>query len=557
MISNQQNDMIEITVNSKNAKKFPKGSTLEKISKEYQENSCSRIIAAIVRNELKELSSSIDENCDIRWVDACSSIGSRIYKRSLTFVFIRACMELYSGCQVNVEHSINKGLYCEVKYKKELQIEDSQRIYNRMKEIIEEDVPFEKRRVSVEEAIDIFKDYDQMSKVKLLKYREKPYIKLYQCGWLKNYFYGYMVPSTGYLKEFNLQYYPPGFVLQYPRNEDGGKIPDFVDNPKIFKVFRESEKWAEILQVDYVASLNDLIVSQKEDEYIRISEALHEKKIAQMADYIAEDLNHRRLILIAGPSSSGKTSLARRLSIQLRVNGLKPKSISLDDYFVDREKTPLDENGEYNFEAIEAIDLNLFNKDLKKILSGETVEIPTFNFKTGKREYRGKTIQIDKDQPLILEGIHALNDRLTESVERNLKFKIYISCLTQLNIDEHNRIPTTDARLIRRMVRDHQFRGNDALRTMSMWPSVRRGEEAYIFPFQEDADVMFNSALFYELSVLKKYAEPLLRQIDRGSPQFPEAKRLLKFLSYFVVLENEDDIPKTSILREFIGNGAF
>lgn len=557
MISNQQNDMIEITVNSKNAKKFPKGSTLEKISKEYQDNSCSRIIAAIVRNELKELSSSIDENCDIRWVDACSSIGSRIYKRSLTFVFIRACMELYSGCQVNVEHSINKGLYCEVKYKKELQIEDSQRIYNRMKEIIEEDVPFEKRRVSVEEAIDIFKDYDQMSKVKLLKYREKPYIKLYQCGWLKNYFYGYMVPSTGYLKEFNLQYYPPGFVLQYPRNEDGGKIPDFVDNPKIFKVFRESEKWAEILQVDYVASLNDLIVSQKEDEYIRISEALHEKKIAQMADYIAEDLNHRRLILIAGPSSSGKTSLARRLSIQLRVNGLKPKSISLDDYFVDREKTPLDENGEYNFEAIEAIDLNLFNKDLKKILSGETVEIPTFNFKTGKREYRGKTIQIDKDQPLILEGIHALNDRLTESVERNLKFKIYISCLTQLNIDEHNRIPTTDARLIRRMVRDHQFRGNDALRTMSMWPSVRRGEEAYIFPFQEDADVMFNSALFYELSVLKKYAEPLLRQIDRGSPQFPEAKRLLKFLSYFVVLENEDDIPKTSILREFIGNGAF
>ncbi|SDY24737.1 nucleoside kinase [Tindallia californiensis] len=557
MVSNQQNNMIEITVNNKNAKRFPKGSTLEMISKEYQDNSCSRIIAAIVGNELKELSASIDGNCDIRWVDACSSIGSRIYKRSLTFVFIRACMELYSGCQVNVEHSINKGLYCEVKYKKELQIEDSQRIYNRMKEIIEEDVPFEKRRVSVEEAIDIFKDYTQMSKVKLLKYREKPYIKLYQCGWLKNYFYGYMVPSTGYLKEFNLQYYPPGFVLQYPRNEEGGKIPDFVDNPKIFKVFRESEKWAEILQVDYVASLNDLIVSQKEDEYIRIAEALHEKKIAQMADYIAEDLSHRRLILIAGPSSSGKTSLARRLSIQLRVNGLKPKSISLDDYFVDREKTPLDENGEYNFEAIEAIDLNLFNKDLKKILSGEMVEIPTFNFKTGKREYRGKSIQIDKDQPLILEGIHALNDRLTESVERNLKFKIYISCLTQLNIDEHNRIPTTDARLIRRMVRDHQFRGNDALRTMSMWPSVRRGEEAYIFPFQEDADVMFNSALFYELSVLKKYAEPLLRQIDRDSPQFPEAKRLLKFLSYFVVLENEDDIPKTSILREFIGNGAF
>ncbi|RQD69672.1 MAG: nucleoside kinase [Tindallia sp. MSAO_Bac2] len=557
MPSKKHTDYIDIIIENCEAKRYPKGITLEDISRDYQDESCSPIIAAVVGSELQELSHTLDEDCEVKWVDACSSIGSRIYKRSLTFVLIRACMELFSGCQVSVEHSISKGLYCEVKYKKSLVESDIQRIYDRMKEIIEEDVPFKKTRVPVEEAIDIFSDYGQMNKVRLLKYRDKPYIKLYQCGWLKNYFYGYMVPSTGYLRAFDIKYYPPGLVLQYPRNEDGGKIPEFVDNPKIFKVFRESEKWAEILEIDHVASLNDLIVAQKEDEYIRIAEALHEKKIAQMADYIAEDLNHRRLILIAGPSSSGKTSLARRLSIQLRVNGLKPKSISLDDYFVDREKTPLDENGDYNFEAIEAIDLDLFNSDLKRILEGEIVETPTFNFKTGKREYRGHKIQIDENQPLILEGIHALNERLTESVSRNQKFKIYISCLTQLNLDEHNRIPTTDARLIRRMVRDHQFRGNDAQRTMSMWPSVRRGEEMYIFPFQEDADVMFNSALFYELSVLKKYAEPLLRQIDNDNTHFPEAKRLLKFLNYFVVLENEDDIPKTSILREFVGNGAF
>ncbi len=558
MVSNERNNVIEVMINKNEKKKYPKGITLEEISREYQSENCSPIIAAVLGNELKELSHTLDEDCEIKWVDACSSIGSRIYKRSLTFVLVRACMELFSGCQVNVEHSMSKGLYCEVHYnKKSLEESDAQRIYDRMKEIIEEDVPLKKNRIPVEEAIDIFRDYGQMNKVKLLKYREKPYIKLYQCGWLKNYFYGYMVPSTGYLKAFDLKFYAPGLILQYPRSEDGGEIPEFVDNPKIFKVFRESEKWAEILQIDYVASLNDLIVAQKEDEYIRIAEALHEKKIGQMADYIAEDLNHRRLILIAGPSSSGKTSLARRLMIQLRVNGLKPKSVSLDDYFVDREKSPLDENGEYNFEAIEAIDLKLFNNDLKKMLDGESVEIPTFNFKTGKREYRGDTVQIDENQPLILEGIHALNERLTESIHRDKKFKIYISCLTQLNIDEHNRIPTTDTRLLRRMVRDHQFRGNDALKTISMWPSVRRGEEQYIFPFQEDADVMFNSALFYELSVLKKYAEPLLRQIDNRNQHFPEAKRLLKFLNYFVVLENEDDIPKTSILREFIGNGAF
>lgn len=557
MANSMNKKAIKVTIEGQGEFQYPYGITLEEVSKDFQDKSPYLIIAGIVGNELKELRHILDEDCEVKWVDCCSSIGSRIYKRSLSFVFVRACMELFSGCKVTVEHSISKGLYCEVKYKTPMSVEMVSRIKQRMQEIIDEDVPFQKSRISVEEAIDIFRDYGQLSKVKLLKYREKPYIKIYQCGWLKNYFYGYMVPSSGYLKQFDLNWYPPGVVIRYPRMEEKGAIPEFVDNPKLFRVFRESEKWAEILEIDYVAALNDLIVSRKEAEYLRVAEALHEKKIAEIADEVTRNLSEKRIILIAGPSSSGKTTFARRLAIQLKVNGLKPKSISLDDYFVDREKTPLDEQGEFDFESLYAIDLELFNQHLKALLEGIEVEVPTFNFKTGKREYTGHKIKVEENEPLILEGIHALNEELTRSVPRNRKFKVYISCLTQLNIDEHNRIPTTDTRLIRRLVRDFQFRGNDAIRTLSMWSSVRRGEEENIFPFQEDADAMFNSALFYELSILKKYAEPLLRQIDNQNSLYAEAKRLLKFLGYFVVLENEDDIPKTSILREFIGNSAF
>ncbi len=557
MVANTIKRAIKVRIEGQGEFEYPYGITLEEVSKNFQDKSQYLIIAGIVGNELKELRHTLDEDCEVKWVDYCSSIGSRIYKRSLSFVFVRACMELFSGCKVNVEHSMSKGLYCEVKYKTPINEEMVERIRQRMQEIIDEDVPFQKSRISVEEAIDIFRDYGQESKVKLLKYREKPYIKIYQCGWLKNYFYGYMVPSSGYLKQFDLTWYAPGVVIRYPRLEEKGAIPEFVDNPKLFKVFRESEKWAEILEIDYVSVLNDLIVSKKEAEYLRVAEALHEKKIAEIADDVTRHLSEKRLILIAGPSSSGKTTFARRLAIQLKVNGLKPKSVSLDDYFVDREKTPLDELGEYDFESLYAIDLDLFNEHLKALLEGKEIEVPTFNFKTGKREYTGHKIKVDQNQPLILEGIHGLNEELTRSIDRNNKFKIYISCLTQLNIDEHNRIPTTDTRLIRRLVRDFQFRGNDATRTLSMWMSVRRGEEGNIFPFQEDADAMFNSALFYELSVLKKYAEPLLRQIDNQNPLYAEAKRLLKFLGYFVVLENEDDVPKTSILREFIGESAF
>ncbi|QUH20237.1 nucleoside kinase [Alkaliphilus sp. B6464] len=557
MIQDKEQCTIKVTLENEGSFQYEKGISLEEISYDFQKNEPYQIVAAIVDNQLRELSYSLNEDCDIKFINECSPIGARIYQRSLAFIFIRACMELFSGCRVSVEHSLSKGLYCEVHYKRQIDETDTQRIEYRMKEIVEEDVPLTKSRIPVDEAIDIFREYGQMGKVNLMKYREKPYINIYQCGWLKNYFYGYMVPSTRYMKKFKLKFYSPGIIIQLPIKEADGQIPNFEEQPKLFKVFRETEKWGEILEIDHVATLNDLIVTRKEGEFIRIAEALHEKKIAQIADTITEHIDEKKLILIAGPSSSGKTTFSKRLEIQLKVNGLKPVSISLDDYFVNREDTPLDDKGEFDFEALNAIDLELFNRDLERILAGEEVEIPTFNFHLGKREYRGNKIKINKDQPLILEGIHCLNDKLTESIPRNKKFKIYISALTQLNIDEHNRIPTTDTRLIRRLVRDSKFRSNDANRTLFLWQSVRRGEEKNIFPFQEEADVMFNSALFYELSVLKKYAEPLLRQVDTTSPYHAEAKRLLKFLNYFVNLEKEEDVPKTSILREFIDGGSF
>ncbi|NBG89164.1 nucleoside kinase [Isachenkonia alkalipeptolytica] len=550
-----ENQRITLTLPNGDKKQYLQGITFEEVIKDYSNNGES-IVAVLEDCKLRELTEKVEKDSEISFVDIVNPIGNRIYQRSISFVFIRAAMELFSGCKVSVEHSISKGLYCEIQYKRDLVEEDIQRIEERMSEIIAEDVPFEKEKVSVVEAKNNFEEYGQRGKVNLLKYREKPYINLYKCGWLKNYFYGYMVPSTGYLKKFRLQYYKPGMVLQFPTINNQGEVPKFIEQPKLFKIFRESEKWGEILGVDYVSSLNDLVVSKQEGKFIRIAEALHEKKIARIADEITKDLTHRKVILIAGPSSSGKTTFAERLAIQLSVNGLEPVSISLDNYFVNREKTPLDENGNYNFESLYAIDIELFNHDLKSILAGKKVSLPTFNFHTGKREYNGESIQIKKDQPIILEGIHCLNDELTKEIDPRSKYKIYISALTQLNIDEHNRIPTTDLRLIRRIVRDHKFRSNDVETSLELWKSVRKGEEENIFPFQEQADVMFNSALFYELGVLKKYIEPLLRQVDASSKYYPEIKRLLKFLNYFVVIQDEENIPKTSILREFIGGST-
>ncbi len=532
-----------------------RGITLKEIKDMVETEYDTQIVAARVNNVLKELKFALNEDSEVEFLDLTTSIGLRIYQRGLSFVFIRAAMELLPGCRVSVEHSLSKGLYCEIKYQNPINEDYVEAIEERMREIIYEDVDLEKKSISKEEAREIFQEFNMDAKEKLLKYRNKDCINIYSCGWLKNYFYGYMVPSTGYLKNFKLKFYLPGVIIQFPTKEEPNKIPEFTEQPKLASIFRETEKWGNILNVGYVANLNEIIEKDKHSQLIRVAEALHEKKIAQIADMITK--NEKRVLLIAGPSSSGKTTFAQRLLIQLKVNGLNPITLSIDDYFVDRELTPRDEEGNYDFEALEAVDVNLFNEHMTKLIQGEEVHVPTFNFLIGKREYRNNILKIDKDQPIIIEGIHGLNEKLTKDIPQNKKFKIYISALTQLNIDDHNRIPTTDTRLIRRMVRDSKYRGHSALTTLKIWKSVRRGEERNIFPFQEEADVMFNSALAYELAVLKKYAEPLLTEIDNKEPEYAEAKRLLKFLSYFKGINDEKFILQTSILKEFTGGSCF
>ncbi|WP_330400298.1 hypothetical protein [Tepidibacter mesophilus] len=534
-------------------REYETGITLLEISKEYEEKYDSTIVLGVVDNNLRELTYKVETDCNVEFIDLTKQDGIRTYMRSLSFVFIRACEEMLSGCKVSVEHSLGKGLYCEINYDRDINEADIEKVKARMREIIDEDTLIEKKKLPIEEAIKIFETNEKNAKADLFRYKESDTVSIYKCGWIKDYFYGYMVPSTGYLKIFDLKYHNPGIIILGPKKEHPDKVAKFIDQPKLAQVYKEAEEWAKIMDVHKVAMLNHLIEDGDYGDVIRTVEALHEKKIAQIADMIVKNKEKSKVILISGPSSSGKTSFAQRLSIQLRVNKVRPVSISLDDYFVDREDTPKDENGDYNFESIYAIDLELFNKDLQKIINGEEIQVPYFNFKTGKREYRGNTLKVNEDQPLIIEGIHGLNDLLTESISEDNKFRIYVSALTQLNLDEHNRIHTTDVRLIRRMVRDNKFRGHSAIRTIQMWSMVRRGEKRYIFPYQENADVMFNSASVYELSILKKYVEPLLKEIDPNCKEYREANRLLKFLQYFVTIEDEGDIPPTSILKEFIG----
>jgi uridine kinase len=536
---------------------YKDGTSLLEISRDFQDKFPSTIVAARVNNMLRELTYIPEGDVELEFVDLTSEDGERIYVRSLSCVFIRAAREIIKGCRVSIEHSLGNGIYCEIHGDRSITESDVLAIEKRMREIIQKDIPFIKESIPLEEAVEMFEKDGQLDKVRLLKYRKRPFINIYSCGWFKDYFYGYMVPSTGFLKKFGLKFYPPGLILQFPNRYSPGDIPPYIDQPKLAAVFKEAEQWGEILGVADVGSLNERISMGRGRELVRIAEALHEKKIAQIADEIAQHSDRLRVILIAGPSSSGKTTFAQRLSVQLKVNGLRPVSVSLDDYFVNRDMTPRDENGNYDFESIEAIDLALFNRQLVELIEGKKVEVPTYNFQKGVREYRGNMLQVEKNQPIIIEGIHGLNERLTSSIPKENKFKIYVSALTQLNIDDHNRIPTTDTRILRRIVRDSQFRSNDALNTIKMWPSVRRGEEKYIFPFQEDANVMFNSALIYELSVLKRYAEPLLQKIDSRYREFSKARILLKFLDYFLPFDEEDEIPPNSIIREFIGKSCF
>jgi len=545
---------IKIHVNNQELE-FNKGIRLEFVADKFQEENGALIVAAKVDNALRELSYRIDKDSKIEFIDLKKLDGVRIYQRSLTFVMLRAAMELFEDIRITVEHSLNKGLYFEYSCKDELTDLDIKKLKAKMCEIIEADEIITKTQISKDEARDTFERFHMDPKVQLLKYREFDYINIYALGWMRNYFYGYMVPSTKYLKKFDIKKYDTGIILMHPTKFSPNALPEYIEQPKLATIYKESKRWGKILDTSYVANLNDCISKGEHGRLIRVSEALHEKKVAQIADIIFE--SKKRLVLIAGPSSSGKTTFANRLLTQLTVNGLKPITISTDDYFVNRENTPIDENGDFDFESIEAVNVELFNENLTDLLAGKKVDMPTFNFKTGQREFNGRTLQITADQPIIIEGIHGLNEVLTSKIEKKDKFKIYISALTQLNIDDHNRVPTTDTRLIRRIVRDSKYRGHSAETTMGLWPSVRRGEEKNIFPYQEGADIMFNSALVYELAILKKHAEPLLNEISEDQPSYSEAKRLLKFLSYFISIEDDNHVPYTSILKEFIGGSAF
>ena len=457
--------------------------------------------------------------------------------------------------RVTVEFSLSKGLYCDIKGDFEI----TEEFLNKVKEVMRADVkknlPIKKQGMKTSEAIKLFKKFGMEDKTQLFKYRISSYVNVYSIEGYYDYFYGYMAANTGILKTFDLFQYDKGFVLQLPTKENPETVPEFAPQAKLFNVLMERSEWADMLGVDTVASLNKHIISGDINSLILVQEALQEQKIVEIVNQIKER-EGVKFIMIAGPSSSGKTTFSHRLSIQLKACGLKPHPIAVDNYFVEREQTPLNEDGSYNFEDIHAIDIELFNRQMTELLEGKQVEIPTFNFKLGKKEYKGDIRQLGPDDILVIEGIHCLNDELTQHIPNDSKFKIYISALTSLNIDEHNRISTTDARLIRRMVRDARTRGASAQHTLNMWQSVRRGEEQNIFPFQEQADVMFNSSLVYELSILKPFAEPILFAIDNDQPEYQEAKRLLKFLEYFLAYGTED-IPNNSLLREFVGGGCF
>lgn len=527
--------------------------TLESLARKFAGED---FLVARESNVLRELTMKIGDLKEIELLGLEDADGAKVYQRSLVFLMIRAAREVISSAKIKVSHSLSKGLYCTIsKGSRHITHEECRQIKSVMEEYVKQDLPIAGGKFSKSEAEQILKKQKMDSKLKILKYRDSDYIKLYELEGFYDYFYGYMAPSTGYLKNFDLIKYGEGVILCHPTHYSPRAIPEFEETPKMASVFTEMDDWLKILGISYVYNLNEMLKGDKYQEIIMTSEALQEKKIAEIADEITKQ--RKKVILIAGPSSSGKTTFAKRLGIQLRVNGLRPVTIGTDDYFVDRQFTPRDENGDYDFESLDAVDVKLFGDDINRLLDGEEIEVGRFDFNEGKRKLTGEKMKIDEDQPIIIEGIHGLNDKLTPSIYKRDKYKIYISALTLLNIDEHNRIPTTQARMIRRIVRDNTYRGHDARRTIQMWSSVRRGEEKYIFPFQETADAIFNSALPYELAVLKKHAMPLLEAIGEDEPEYQQAHLLIKFLKYFKSMEDESFIPKNSIIREFVGGSVF
>lgn len=512
-------------------------------------------VLAIVNDNTVALETIIDKDSEISLINYTDIKGHRAYVRTLQFVLIKAIHDIFPTARITIEHSLGKGIFGEIKKDVPLNDEDIIKIKKRMQELIDKDIIVNKYKVPKNRAIEIFKEYGYEDKIKLLEYIQKEELTLHEIDGRYDYFFGDLVSSTGILKTFDLKLYDPGFILIIPNDKDPSKVATFIEHKKLFKIFYETEQWGNILGVGDIASLNSKVGGKDTLDLILISEALHEKKIAYIADKVNEKQGVK-LVLIAGPSSSGKTTFAKRLGIQLKVNGYEPVPISLDDYFVNRDATPLDENGEYDFESIDAIDIEGFNKDLAALMDGKTITPPKFNFITGTRYYDDTKLKVPENGILIVEGIHGLNEILTKSIPKESKFKIYISALTQINIDDHNRILTTDVRMLRRIVRDSLSRGTMAKETLKRWPSIKRGEEKNIFVFQEEADAMFNSTIIYEMGILKKYALKELVKIEKGEPEYDEARRLIKFLKPIKEVD-VDLVPSNSIMREFIGGSCF
>ncbi len=535
------------------------GTTLLEVERQLRLDGPHPFLAAYVNNRIKELNYRIYKPVTVRFIDITSFEGIRVYQRTISFILQKAVRELFPDRTLYIRHSLGaSGFYCEISGFGPIPAEHLDAIKARMRGIIDRNLPIQGVKMLTDTARKIYEGFGMADKIALLDSRPRLYSKIYTIDSLPGYFYGALTPSTGYTPQFDLHSYYNGFFIALPLRTDPTRLHQSVHQEKMFDVFHQYQSWVEIMGVPTVGQLNSKVLAGDASELIKIAEAFHENKLAQVAGCVAEANRERgvRLVLISGPSSSGKTTFAKRLGVQLRVLGLNPVLISLDDYFVDREKTPRDENGEYDYEALEAIDLEQFNDHLKRLERGESVDIPRYDFISGTRQWHDNPLQLDERSVLIVEGIHGLNPALTPGVPESRKFKIYVSCFTSVALDNVSRIATSDNRLLRRLTRDYRTRGNDALSTLARWESVRRGEEKHIFPYQENADVMLNSSLFYEISVLRRFAEPILREVPDTVPEYGEAKRMLKFLDNFIPISPEE-IPPTSLLREFIGGSSF
>lgn len=549
--------MIKVTA-GQSIYEVEEGTTLEQLAKQLQKKEEPVILLAYMDGKLTELFTEIKKDCHVRFVTLKEEAGYMAYKRTATFIFLKACEDLLGkgeSTKIAIDYSIGNSIFCDFSSMERV-VDDkfAHSIQKRMEQLYESDLPITKRSLDTDQASRYFDSVGFKGKRELFKFRRESKTNIYSMDGYDNYFYGYMAPSTGYIPTFLVSAYQHGVVLQIPKRKQTEEIVPFTPQPKLFHVMQRSREWTKTMGVDTVGALNDEITYGNINHLILLQEGLQEKLLADIADEIVS--KNKRIILIAGPSSSGKTTFSHRLSIQLEIAGLTPHPVSMDDYFLDRELSPRDENGNYNFETIASLDVDLLTKHINQLLNGEEVDVPSYNFVTGKREYHGHKLKIGQKDVLVMEGIHGLNGTLTNEIPEDAKYRIYVSALNQINLDEHNRIPSSDGRLLRRIVRDAMTRGNDARETISRWDSVRKGEEDNIFPYQEEADVMFNSAQVYEIAVLKQYAEPLLFAVPKDCPEYQEAKRLLKFLEYFLNIPSEA-IPKTSLLREFIGGSCF